>query len=367
MDSIDNININTNYEIQLKPINNMKTKLYSLIAATAVCGLASAAETAYTTPVGYVTLGDTTVGQPAIKANTDVSVSVPLHRSTEYAGEVASTTASTITVSGTPAWTVDQWAPGAASPYLVSVNSGTENGFSGLITSNTADTLTVTAITGGDLTNVVATDTIQIYKAWTLITLFPAGSVTPGVRVLAYSGTAVGINLAPNLAYVWTGNVWQQVTGAPGGVQDDAIIHTGESFVIRTIGDEVASLTATGEVPTFDSRTDIGKLAVGVAQDTRLSYVSPVSEVIGVSGLITSGATPGDRVLAFDNNAAGINKAPSIVLVWTGTIWQGLAGVAGDQTNTFTFDGGQGYVFRRLAAAPVGVVDWQDEQSYNPL
>lgn len=341
----------------------MKPYTYALLAAAAACGLASAAETAYTTPVGYVALGDTTVGQPAIKAFTDVAVSVPLHRPTEYAGQVASTTSTTVTLSGTPAWTSNQWAPGASTPYLVTVNSGAENGFTGLITGNTADTLTITPVTGGSLTNVVATDKVKIYKAWTLITLFPPGTFTSGVRVFGFSGTTSGINLAADLNYLWNATTGNWTRGTT--ISNDVIFYPGESFFIRTIGTQVASLTLSGEVPTSNSRTFVDKFTAGVGQDTRVGYISPVDELIGSSGL-SAVLTSGDRLFGFNNNAAGINKAPVDNLLWNATTGNWTSGTT-IVNGTYTLKPGMGYFVRRLANAPVGAGDWKDQPSYLPL
>ena len=337
----------------------MKTYLpYSLILAAAASGMAFGAETAYTTPVGYVTLGDDTAGQPAIKASTDVAVSIPLIRSTDYAGAVSGTSNSTISLAGTPAWATNQWAPGAATPYLVAVNSGAENGFVGLITANSADTLTVTPVTGGSLTNVVAADTVKIYKAWTLISLFPSGTFPAGVRVFAFSGVFAGTNLAADLNFLWNGTNWTK----SGVVSNDTIFYPGESFFIRTLATQVATLTLTGEIPTANSRTYIDKVTAGVAQDTRVGYVSPVDELIGSSGLSTN-LTPGDRLFSFNNSAAGTNKAATDNVLWNGTNWT-LSGVT--VSATYALKGGKGYFVRRLANAPVGSGDWVDKQSYRP-
>jgi uncharacterized protein (TIGR02597 family) len=339
----------------------MKPYTYSLLAAIAATGLASAADTAYTTPVGYVSLGDTTGGgNPAIKASTDVAVSIPLQRPTEYAGVVASTTSGSITLGGTtpPVWTANQWAPGAATPYLVSVKSGTEAGFVGLITANTADTLTVTPVTGGSLTNVLANDEVIIHKAWTIISLFPSGTFPAGVRVLAYSGSASGINLPPDLNYLWNGTNFTK----SGVISNNDILYSGESFIIRTITTAVTSLTIAGEVPVVKSRTNIDKLTVGVAQDNRVSYYSPVDEIIGNSGL-SAILGAGDRVLAFDNSASGTNKPPTENILWNGTNFT-LSG--SPVTTTYTLKGGRGYLIRRLQTAPVGPIDWKDEQTYVP-
>jgi uncharacterized protein (TIGR02597 family) len=338
----------------------MKTYLsYSLILAAAACGLATG-QTAYTTPVGYVALGDTTAGQPAIKASTDVVISIPVNRPTEFSGEVASVTSTTITVSGSPAWTTApvQWAPNTNTPYLVCVCSGVENGFVGLVTTNTANTLTVIPVTMGSLTNVVAADKIKIYKAWTLASLFPSGTFTPGVRLFGFTGTTAGINLAPDLNYLWSGTNWK--SGPT--IADNTILYCGESFFIRNFTTPVQSLSISGEIPTANSRTTIDKIALGVAQDTRVSYVSPVDELIGVSGL-GSKLTAGDRLYGFDNNAAGINKAPTDNVLWTGSNWKiGPTVVDG----TYQLQSGKGYFVRRLATVAVGSADWKDQPSYIP-
>jgi uncharacterized protein (TIGR02597 family) len=338
----------------------MKTYTYSLLLAAAASGMAFGAQTAYTIPVGYVALGDDTVGQPAIKATTDVAVSIPLVRSTEFAGGVSATTSNTITVSGTPAWTTgpSQWAPSASTPYVVSVTSGAQSGFTGLITSNTVDTLTVTPVTAGSLAGVLAGDKVKIYKAWTLISLFPSGTFPAGVRVFGFSGIAPGINLPADLNFLWNGTSWTK-SGSPA---NDTIFYPGESFFIRTITTQVASLTISGEVPTANSRTYIDKISAGVAQDSRLGYTGPVDELIGNSSLSAT-LTAGDRLLGFNNNAAGINKPATDNVLWNGTNWTiGGSPVSG----SYALKGGKGYIVRRLASAPVGATDWKDQQTYIP-
>jgi uncharacterized protein (TIGR02597 family) len=329
----------------------MKTLSLSIFAAAAACGFASA-QTAFTTPVGYVSLGNTT-GVNAVPANTDVAVSVPLLREAEFTGVISSTTANTITLAGTP-WVDGQWAsPGT--PYLVTITSGAENGFTALVTANNTSTLTVSPVTSGNLAS--ATGSIQIHKAWTLISLLPSGTVPTGTRVLAYSGTVVGENLAANLVYVWTGTQWTQLVGGS-GLANSTILYPGEAFIVRAAASPVPKLVIAGTVPVSNSRLDIVKLAAP-NQDNRVAFISPVDEVIGQSGL---------GLLAFNNETTGINKAANEVLVWTGSAWTGLVGVSGNQTNTYTLKAGRGYVYRRVASAPsASVVDWNNQPSFLPL
>ena len=58
---------------------------YSILAATAASGMAFG-QTAYTTPVGYVSLGNA----GAVPAHTDMSVAIPLQRPAEWSGTVSS-------------------------------------------------------------------------------------------------------------------------------------------------------------------------------------------------------------------------------------------------------------------------------------
>ncbi|RYZ91426.1 MAG: TIGR02597 family protein [Proteobacteria bacterium] len=342
----------------------MKTYTYALLAAAAATGMALG-QTAYTTPVGYVALGDTTAGQPAVKANTDVAIGIPLNRPTEYAGAISGTTATTITLGGTPAFTANQWAPGAATPYLVSIKSGTEGGFIGLITANTADTLTVTAVTGGSLVapNVAAGDKVQIYKAWTLSSFLPVGSVPNGTRLLAYFGTTAGVNLAPNATYQYSTSTTNWTNGPT--VSNNVILYPGESYVLRSpSAAAITSLSVAGEVPVANSRVYIDKLNPTLGQDTRIAYIGAGEEIIGNSGLVAAlGLVTGDRLLAFNNSSAGLNKAPNETLQWNGTNWvNGPTTV----TTTYTLKAGRGYVFRRAATAPVGSLDWKDTPTYVP-
>lgn len=335
----------------------MKSFLSKALLVTLAATATSFGQTeAKTTPVGYVSLGNTSGGS-AVPANTDVSVSVPLENPTEFSGAISSATSTTITVSGTPAWSSNQWSSNAATPYHVAIADGTQKGLLGLITGNTADTLTVTFVNGGTLGSIPAASGIKIFKAWTLKTLLP--SVPVGTRVLAFSGNVAGENLASDLQYVYSGTAWLQTVGGSGNA-DNAILYPGESFIIRTGNNPITSLVISGEVPTFSHRIDLVKLA-SATQDNRVAFFSPVDVVIGQSGL---GFTPGDRLLVFDNTSTGQNKSASIILVWNGSDWIGLAGVSGSQGSTFKLKAGQGYVYRRASTAPVGVVDWKSDQPY---
>ena len=68
----------------------MKPYTYSILAAALACGMAQGAATAYTTPVGYVSL--------TIPASADSTVGQPLHRPTAFAGISTGITDDTVSV-----------------------------------------------------------------------------------------------------------------------------------------------------------------------------------------------------------------------------------------------------------------------------
>ena len=335
----------------------MKTYLpYSLILAAAASGMASGAETAYTTPVGYVSLGDTTTGQPAVKAKTDVLVSIPMDRSATFRGVSSSIVGNTINFLS-PAF-----GSFTATPYVFKIESGTKSGLIALISSNTASSVTVILPSGESLAGVTGADQISIRPAWTLQSALGA-TLPAGTQVLAYSGSAAGINLGADLIYEFDGTNW--LDGFTFGIADNVVLFPGESFIVRNNSTSpIASLVLTGEVPMSRSRNIVSNLALGTGQDNFITYISPVAEAIGASslGLIS---TPGDQVFEFDNGLAGINKSASSIVEWDGTNW--LDGFTFNIVDTtFKFQSGKGYIVRRAATAPGGDTTWSDQTTYFP-
>lgn len=329
----------------------MKTKIsYSLLAAAMACGIAQGAATAYTTPVGYVSLGDTTPGQPAIKAATDVHISIPLDRATKFAGAILSVSGNEITLKGTPG--LPSY---TGTPHTLTITSGSKSGTIGLITANTATTVTVTVANGVDLAGVVLDDTCSISEAWTVLGLM--GTTLPnGTQLFAYAESAP-LNPAPELIFEWDGSNWVDllVSGDPA---DNTVLYPTETLVIRNVSaSPITSFVVSGEVPTSNSRAVFG----AGPSDNASSFFSPVSEPIGTSGL-SAVALPGDQVLGYDNSSAGQNKAPSTIHEWDGSDWVDLL-VSGDPENTFPLGAGKGFFFRRASG---GSGTWSNLPSYVP-
>lgn len=337
----------------------MKPKTIQSILAAALLapGALFAQTTATTTPVGYVSLGDTTIGQPAVKANTDSYIAIPLFNTSDYSGLVDSVSGSTVNLLGTPGFTAGQFAS-PTNPYYFVVESGPLSGLVGTITANGASSVTVATQFGDSISTLANGAKITIRKAWTLKSFFTGNTIPTGTLVSVYGG-ASGINVSADAIYEYDGTGWIDTDTLDGA--DDVILYPGEGFKLRTpAGSPITSLVVSGEVPTNSTRTLIDKKLVGVAQDNMISYFSPTGEVIGASGL---GLTSGDLLIEWSNSAAGINKASITILEFDGTDWTDTD-TLDTVTNTFVLQGGKAYRYRRAASAAVGVVPITDTKTY---
>ena len=334
----------------------MKPLSFALLAAAAACGLASA-ETAYTTPVGYVQLGDTTPGQPSVKGQSDVLLTVPLDRPTAFAGLIQSVTnGNEINLQGTPGFTGGQW---TGVPHVVKVTSGAKDGFYALVSSHDADTLVVTLPPGQNLTSVAAGDEVSVLPAWTAKTLFSGSSLPADTELYQYSGASPGINIASDFLYVWDGTDWiDGVSGDP----VDPVIYPGELFVIRNVGAApIPSITVTGQVPSSSFTNVVTNFGAG-QQDLPFGVFASADQTIAEAGL-TAIAQPDDELNLYDNGSTGFNKAASTVFVFDGTDW--LDAVSGDPVPpTFKLKTGDGFIYRRAAGSPT--VNWTATPSYIP-
>lgn len=326
---------------------------YSFLAAS----LASAAFAveASSPPVGYVTVGNS-VGA-SVPVASDTPISIPLERSSEFAGTVASISGNTITLQGTPALTVNQFAAGT--PYIVKIEGGSKSGLAALITANASNTLTVQLQTGDSIaTGINAGDKLTVRKAWTIASLFQSSVVPDNTEFFVNSGSGAGINLAPDLLYIYSGGQWYDQ--GSGEVANNVVLYTGESFVVRNNSATAAipSIVLAGEVSTSKSRVRVFGGAVG--QDTRISYPGAVDETIGSSGL---GFKDNDEFLAFDDAGTGKDVAASTLLIYSGGQWYDQ-GSGEAVTNTFKLKAGKGYIYR---SAPGGAdVVTSDTPDYVP-
>lgn len=327
----------------------MKPYTYSLLAAALACGMAQGAATAYTTPVGYVSLGNS----GAIPATTDMTLAIPLDRSAAYAGTTSSVSGSTLTLAGTPGFTVNQY---TATPHVLKIESGTASGLVALISANTADTVTVLFQNSDSFAGVVATDKVSIRPAWTVKSLF-AGNTLPNFCELGVWEGSVGTDLAPDKVYYnFNGDWFDQSDDSDA---NNIVVYPNEGFRLRnTSAVAISNLVISGEVPTANSRVFVNGDAV--QNDTRISYFSPVEEIIGVANM---GAGNFDQLLAFDVTASGLDNAPAFTYYYFGGSWFDAADDS-DVTNTLKLQPGQAYIYRSEAGRADTLLS--DQPTYVP-
>ena len=311
------------------------------------------AQTAYTAPVGYLSLGNTAAATDNVPANSDIVVSIPVLKSAAYAGQVASVTATTVTVKGTPAFVVNTW---TATPHVLVIENGAKSGMIVPITSNTADTLTV-AVGSFSTTGILADVNLSIRPAWTVQSFMSGASSLTGVQLYGFSNTQLGVNNSASDLYFYVGGGnWEDGDGASA---NNVILYPGEGFIVRTASTPIADFVISGEVPMAASYVAIGERSGG-ARDTFFSYMSPTSEPLASSGI---GVSTGDMLIDYNNTAAGKNKSGTPYFYVGGGNWEDGDG---GSANTFPLQGGKAYVFRRAAASANQYVISKDQQSYNP-
>jgi len=145
---------------------NTSQKLIALLSGAALLSVSSlAAQTATTTPVGYVSV--TVNGTGGVASEAFTYMGVPLHAAAATQANATSAGANTITSAGA-GWDVDAYAGN-----YVQILSGANTGVSATIASNTADTLT----TVEDLDSLLSGDeAYAVYPYTTLADVFGAAN-----------------------------------------------------------------------------------------------------------------------------------------------------------------------------------------------
>jgi uncharacterized protein (TIGR02597 family) len=344
-----------------------------LALSVAICfGTAAAllAQTSVTTdPVGFTTT--TLLGSPNTNIDTDTFVSIPFTRPREFIGGIASTTATTITVSGTP-WTASQfkYVQGSQPKHyyaLIGPGAGTKEGRTYTITDNTNNSLTVTPTALDDASGIPANAQVEVIPYWTPATIFPpsdAGiSFTATTNPPAYQTllrvpdyNAASYLSPPAAEYYFNNGSWQRVS--PAGVGDDDPLLPDGYFVVRN-----AAGVATGSLTNIGSVL-LKKLTVPLiaqssqAQDNPVSMVRPVNVALDATGLAPGsfgGGVTGDRLLLFNNAVGGIDKSPSSTYYYdtTATIpgWRLMGDTTPADRGSDLIPAGTGFVIRKAAGA----------------
>ena len=289
---------------------------YSILAIF-TCGLASAAETAYTAPVGFVTLD--------VPANSDSHIGQPLIRGVAYESAASSVTSSVVTLSASAGLTVNQFVyapPSQPNVYYLQAVGGSLNGRYFDVVSNTATSITV----DNGTTDITSITTFKIIPYWTLGTLFPSGTgvgtsadiFEPNGLVQFKDPSAIGINRPSPKAYFHytgaeeSGTGWYDNDNVAAGLQNNLTIDPFLVARVRNFG-ALKQVIVTGTVPTSAIATPV---VTGAApNDSYLSVQFPTDVTLALSGL-SSVVTPStdifepiDLILIYNDAASGINKS----------------------------------------------------------
>ncbi len=344
-----------------------KSTILTIGAITMGVLFANAQNTAVTDPSGYVSLGNTDEGQPAVAANTDLYATIPLLQNTKYTGKVElPTEANKLKFQSGAAFTTNQW---TGTSHCVMITSGAKEGLTAIIQSHTADELTLTLPNGASLTGIVADDTAKIIPCWTASNLFGNSVIPAGTQMFFFNVGPGETNSSAKVALVYSGANWFyqfDLVNQSTGNADDFIIHPSEGFVIRTGASPIASLVVTGAVPVTKHSAILTKAVANQAEDNIVGYTSPVGEKMSATGL---GITAGDTILIFDKKAQGQNKSAQIGLVYSGTNWFYQFDLINSQTgnaDNYVLEPGTSFVYRRVANAGVGNEEWSKLPSYVP-
>jgi len=355
----------------------MKTSIsYSLIAAAMACGLANA-QTAYTIPVGYISLD--------VPANADTTINAPLQRPTSYAGASTSIAGNVVGATGLVA-------SGFVTPacYL-KITSGSLAGNTFPIVSNTTSSITVlSGAVSLQALGFVAGNTFDVIPFWTLNTLFPAGAgvggtsdaLNPTSYVLVSDYVGIGADRASGQAFIYcTGDAelglvagWYDNADPFSGTKNDVPIDPSIQYTIRAVNS--ATVTISGQVPSTNAATEVVKAAV--TNDNYLATPFPVDISLSQSGLqsviaATSDAlNPTEYVFTYNNTATGYNKSAGAAYFYcSGDAELGLA--AGWYDNADPFSGivtgnvlqaGRCFILRK-SPSTLGTLDWTSPLPYS--
>lgn len=333
-------------------------KLLALSALTFASTL-FAADVAYSPPVG----GFTTTAA----ANTDTLVSPTLAREAAWRGTIAGGTGTSITASS-DVWSAGQFAPGAET-YYIRMLSGALSGQYFVITGNTASALTVDAA-GLNLSTLVSGDTAEIVPFWTLGTLYPASqagtafiaSASPVARqteLLFFDGSGSGINRAPSTSYFYLNGAWRR-SGAALTTSFNGTVILPDAYFIQRNKAAATTLVYVGRVQPGAVGTVIE--AKTTQNDNYVAVSFPVDIPLSQTGLVGNGfsvsASPvaiSDRLLVFNPNETGINRAPSTSYFYYNGAWRKSGSSVAVDFGSDVIRAGSGFIIRKAANGSSGV------------
>ncbi|MFY8217290.1 MAG: TIGR02597 family protein [Chthoniobacterales bacterium] len=349
-----------------------KTLITALVTLAAAATLVHA-QNATTDPVGAFTYSPLGLS--------DTMISLPLHRSPVFQGQVASVSGGNVTISGTPAWTTGQfvYAPGTQpNTYYALIATGALEGRHFKIASNTLNTLSL-ELGSDSIASLQPNDLVTIVPYWTFGTVWPNGAGVSGTsshgtrptEILLYSGTNTGINFAPSQTfYYFTGTSpgWRRIGGGGTTVRNDDVIPVGAFIVYRQNTNVSNTFALTGSVQMAANALKLGTKLSGVRQDNQIAFAVSSPMTLSQSNLFQGGAFEGsashgtraDELLVFNNAEIKKNKSPQFTYYYfTGASpgWRRIGGGGTTVRDTdVVFEPGSAYVIRKKAAPTPSVV-----------
>lgn len=367
---------------------------FSLSLGCVLFASVSIAQSVVTDPVGFTTA--------SCLSNSDTLFSIPFTRPQAFVGSVTSIAGSTLTVSGSPGWTTNQFVYAKGSQpnhyYALVGPAATTNpkeGHTYPITANTASTFTVDT-TGDTLTGIPTNAQVIIIPYWTLATVYPASDA--GISFTATTATRTfktqilipdfnpsGINPSATAVYFFSNNVngvggigWRIFGDNTTDHGDDVLIPDGY-FIVRNLNSApTLPLTAIGGVLTKKLAVpELTNAASG--RDNSVSMVRPVGVTLNATGLnpadgsfvaTTQTRSFQDQLFVFDNTAVAINKSPSAVYFYSNNV-NGVGGIGwrifGDNTTDHGNDlvaAGSALIIRKAANGTGLPVYWTNAPTY---
>jgi hypothetical protein len=271
-------------------------KSAKIMTVVAALGLLSAS--AFATTVGYVK--NTVTGLNLL--------SIPFEQSPTVTGTFTAVSGNTLTDTGAFA-SLDA----STTPSVVRITSGTNEGVTFIIDSNTSDALTVSSVTVSSADSVVSvSDTYAVYNAETLDTYFASTTLTAGATATA--GDAV---------FIWNGSFWvnyfYSTTVSPDGwvLSSNTSTDVGATTILAPESTFLFVKQGSGDVITS-----------GTVADGKASISLPVSGLVVLGNQIPTDTTLAGLGIetnagwADEGTASGLTKAQADqVFIWNGSFW----------------------------------------------
>ncbi|MDQ8194400.1 TIGR02597 family protein [Coraliomargarita sp. SDUM461004] len=356
--------------------------LLPLFAATASVGTAITLET---DPMGILEL--------EVPAQSDALISLPLHRTAVYSGQIATVEGNRIdlvTTGASPDWSEDEWVYVADTQlvtYYALFMSGDLEGCYYTISGNDADSLELD-LEEGSLDGFNLNDQVlQIIPYWTLGTFFgEQDAVTASASITGlgersevhFFSNVEGVNPASSEIFYYYegsdfgGDGWRLKGDSLTTLHDDQPIAPDRAFVFRNVTDATVELLLPGYVQMTQSAFVIE--GSESSNDLRVSSASMLPTSLADSKLIETGGfqatdsisgLSGDQVLVVDNFAEGFNKAAvAIYYYYNGSAFGGPGWrLKGGSLLTImdaveVFQPGQGVILRKAASSETDTHLW---------